>query len=76
MRVSSLHVLRQMLDGVDVAAGQVITLGLGLHICRVDLPDRKWGQLSYDYNFGTDKPTPSQTVLALLCCQGKVGLFS
>lgn len=77
LRVSSLHVLQQTIDGVDVAAGQVITLSLGLGICRVGLPDGKRGQLSYDHNFGTRKPIPSLTVLALLCCLGKVkGLVS
>lgn len=35
--VRSLHILQQIVDRMDVGAGQVITLGLGLSSCRVGL---------------------------------------
>ena len=62
-------------DGVD--AGTVITLGLGLGSCKVDLPDQKWGQLFYAHDFRGGSPTPALTGLTLLCGPGRVkGLLS
>ena len=72
LRVRSLHMLWQLIDGVDVETGQVITLGLGLGSCRVGPPDGKWGQLSYDHSFGADSPTLLLTGLALLYRAGEV----
>ena len=35
LQVMFLHVLQQAINGADVGAGQVITLGLGLGSCKV-----------------------------------------
>lgn len=64
--------LHQIIDGVGVGAGQVITLDLGLDSCRVGPPDGKWGQISHGHNCGTGSPTPVLTVLTLLWCPGDV----
>ena len=62
---------------MDVEAGLVISLGLGLGSCKVDPPDVKWGQLSHAYNFKASLLGPILTVLALLCCVGELqGLLS
>lgn len=47
--IRSLHMLQQIIDGMDVEAGQVITLGWGLSSYRVGLPDGKWGQFSHGH---------------------------
>lgn len=44
--------LQEIINGVDVGAGQVITLGLGLDSCRVGMPDGKCGQLFHAHDFG------------------------
>lgn len=44
--VRFLYVFQQIIDGVDVGAGQVITLVLGLGSCRVGPTDGWWGSSS------------------------------
>lgn len=51
-----LHMLQQVMDGMDVGKGQVLTLGLGLGSYRIGLPGRKWGRspmFTASANFGT-----------------------
>lgn len=57
--------LSQIIDGVDIRAGQVITLDYSLSRCMVCLPDKKWGQLSHAYSFGAGSVTPELTGLDL-----------
>lgn len=69
--VRFLHMVQQIVDGMDVGLGQVITLGLGLGLgsYRAGPPDGKW-ELSHAHCFWRGSPTPPLTGPDLLCCPG------
>ena len=67
--VRSFHVLQQIIDGVNIGEGHVITQDLGLGSCRVVLSDGKWGQLSHTHDFRAGSPRHPLTLLNLLCCR-------
>ena len=56
--------LHQVIGGLVVGVGQVVTVDLGS--CRVGPPDEKWGHLCQVYSFGACPPTPVIIGLALL----------
>lgn len=60
-----LHVLQQIVGGVDDGVGQVLTLGLNLASHTVSLPDETWGWISHAYSFRFGSPTPAITGLVL-----------
>lgn len=62
---------QKIIDGVNVGAGEVIILGLGLGNRRVGPADGKWG-LSHGHSLEAGSLTPLLTRLALFCCPGKV----
>lgn len=62
---------QQLIDRVNVGAGEVIILFLGLGSCRTGPADGKWG-LSHGHSLGAGSPIPLLTGLALFCCSGKV----
>lgn len=49
--VRSLHMRQPIIDGVDVGAGQDITLNLVLGSYMIVVPDGNWGQLSHAHYF-------------------------
>lgn len=69
--------LQQVIDGVDIGAGQVITMDLDLDSYKAGLTNVKWLQLFHGHNFRAGSPTSALTVLVLLWCPSKVqGLLS